>query len=71
MRMIIDIFAKIENSIRFGKTEDKALRKLFLVVLSNILQKIQINCTCFFWGDCQQLETLNLQSFNPHSLAKK
>ena len=34
MRMIIGIFGKIENSIRFGKTEDKALRKLFLVVLS-------------------------------------
>ena len=34
MRMIIDIFAKMENSIRFGKTEDKALRKGFLVVLS-------------------------------------
>ena len=34
MRMIIDIFAKIENSIRFGKIEDKALRKRFLVVLS-------------------------------------
>ena len=34
MRMIIDIFAKMENSIRFRKTEDKALQKRFLVVLS-------------------------------------
>ena len=34
MRMIIDILAKIEKSIRFGKTEDNALRKSFLVVLS-------------------------------------
>ena len=51
MRMIIGIFAKIENSIRFGKTEDKALRKLFLVVLSKTFmystQKIKSTVRAF------------------------
>ena len=57
-----------------GKTEDKALRKRCLVVLSKthvFYKKIQVNCTGFFSGGCQQLATLNLQSFNPHNLAKK
>ena len=71
-RTIIDIFFKIENSMLFGKVEENALRKFPCSIVNRIyvLQKTHNNCTCFFSGGCQQFATLNLQSFDPHSLAK-
>ena len=60
MRMIIDIFAKIENSIRLVKTEDKALRKRFIVVLSKTFmystKKFQSTVRAFSWEAANNLQ---------------